>query len=78
VEAIYMGDKNIAARVGDVVMSPGNVRAIVIAIKAPFVTVLGIGTNKDTGDTFVLPQRYIHDFPAGECYYMEKQLLNLG
>jgi hypothetical protein len=72
-----MGDKQIVPRVGDVVMSPGNVRGIVIALKGPMVTVLGIGTSVETGDTFVLPQRYIHDFPVGECYYMEKQILNL-
>jgi hypothetical protein len=77
VEATYMGDNQIVPRVGDVVMSPGNVRGIVIALKGPFVTVLGIGTSTETGDTFVLPQRYVHDFPAGECHYMEKQLLNL-
>jgi hypothetical protein len=48
-----------------------------IGIKETFVTVLGIGTSKNTGDTFVLPQRYVHDFPAQDCTYMEKQTLNL-
>jgi hypothetical protein len=76
-DAIYMGDKNIVARVGDVVMSPGNVRGIVIAIKGTFVTVLAIGTSKETGKTFVLPQRHIHDHPASMCHYMEEQILNL-
>lgn len=76
-EGTYMGDKAIAPRIGDVVMSPGDVRGIVIGVKELFVTVLGIATSKETGDTFVLPQRYIHDFPASECHYMEKQLLNL-
>ena len=75
-EATYMGDKGNVPRIGDVVMSPGNVRGIVIALKGMMVTVLGIGTSKVTGDTFVLTQRYIHDFPASECYYMDKQLLN--
>ena len=36
----YMGDKGIVPRVGDVVMSPGNVRGIVIAVREVFVTVL--------------------------------------
>lgn len=76
-DATYMGEKPITARIGDVVMTPGTMRGIVIAMKGPFVTVLGIGTNKETGDTFVLPQRYIHDFPADQCMYLEKQLLNL-
>ena len=76
-EATYMGENPTKARVGDVVMAPGNIRGIVIALKGTFVTVLGIGTNMETGDTFVLEHRYVHDFPASECYYMEKQLLNL-
>jgi hypothetical protein len=79
-EAIYMVGqdkrKHVAA-VGDVVMVPSNMRAIVIAVNGMFVKILGIGTSKDTGDTFVLPQRYVHDFPASECHYMEKQTLNL-
>ena len=74
--ATYAGERAITARIGDVVMSPGNVRGIVIGVKGTFVTVLGIGTSKETGDTFVLPQRYVHDFPASECGYMEKQTLN--
>jgi hypothetical protein len=68
VDATYMGEKHIAARVGDVVMAPGNMRGIVIAVKGISVTVLGIGTSKDTGDTFVLPQRFVHDYPASECH----------
>jgi hypothetical protein len=76
-DAIYMGEKHIAARVGDVVMAPGNMRGIVIAVKGISVTVLGFGTSKDTGDTFILPQRFVHDYPASECHYMEKQILNL-
>lgn len=70
-------DGKTTPRVGDVVTAPGNMRGIVIGIKEPFVTVLGIGTSKDTGDTFVLPQRYVHDFPARDCTYREKQTLNL-
>jgi hypothetical protein len=76
-EAIYMGDKNIHAGVGDVVMAPGNIRGIVIAVNGTFVTFLAIGTTTANGDTFVLTPRYIHDFPARECHYLEKQLLNL-
>jgi len=76
VETMYMGNK-VKPRVGDVVMTPGNMRGIVIGIEGTFVTVLGIGTSKETGDTFVLPQRYVHDFPASDCYYLEKQTLNL-
>ncbi len=76
-DAVYMGDKSIVAKIGDVVMVPGNVRGIVIGIKGTFVTVLAIGTCKETGDTFVLQPPFVHDFPASECHYMEKQLLNL-
>jgi hypothetical protein len=72
-----MNEKPTVARVGDVVMAPGDMRGIVIATNGTFVTVLGIGASKETGDTFVLPQRYVHDFPASVCYYMEKQILNL-
>jgi hypothetical protein len=75
-EHVYINEGKIVARVGDVVLSPGNVRAIVIGFRGPFVTVLGIGTSKESGDTFVLPQRYVTDVPASECLYLEKQLLN--
>jgi hypothetical protein len=77
VEATYMGENRVIARIGDVVMAPGGMRGMVIALKGTFVTVLGIGTSKETGDTFVLPQRYVHDYPAHDCHYMEKQILNL-
>jgi hypothetical protein len=36
-EATYMGDKGNVPRIGDVVMSPGNVRGIVIALKGMIV-----------------------------------------
>jgi len=71
----YTGDKQIKARIGDVVMTPGDVRGI--AIESTFVKVLAIGTSKETGDTFVLPQRHVHDYPASQCMYLEKQTLNL-
>lgn len=73
----YMNEKQVAARIGDVVMAPGNMRGIVIAVKEMFVTVLGIATDMQTGETFVLPQRYVHDYPAEQCFYLEKQILNL-
>jgi hypothetical protein len=57
-------EKEIKAGIGDVVMAPGHLRGIIIAVKRTFVTVLAIGTSKETGDTFVLNPRYIHDFPA--------------
>lgn len=75
-DSVYTDGKT-KARVGDVVMAPGNMRGIVINVKESFVRVLGIGTSVETGDTFVLPQRYVHDFLAGDCMYMEKQTLNL-
>ena len=71
-----MGDKAIAAKIGDLVMSPGRVRGIVIAVRDTFVTVLAIGTDKKTGDTFVLKPTFIHEYPASECIYPERQLLN--
>jgi hypothetical protein len=77
VEGTYVGDKNIKPRIGDVVMPPGNMRGIVIAVNGTFVKVLGIGTNLETGETFVLPQRFVHDYPASQCMYLEKQTLNL-
>ena len=74
-KATYMGGKP-EARVGDVV-SVGAMRGIVIAVDDTTVSVLGIGTSKETGDTFVLPQRHIEKLPASGCHYMEKQILNL-
>ncbi len=76
-EATYMGEKAIAASVGDVVMAPGDVRGIVIAVNGVSVKILGIGTSIKTGDTFVLNPPYIHDYPASQCHYMEKQILNV-
>ena len=76
-EAAYSNDPKVIARIGDVVMGPGNVRAIVIAIDGPFVTILGIGTSKDTGETFVLPTRWTDRCPADRCHYLEKQTLSL-
>ncbi len=77
-DAIYMNhEKQIKAGIGDVVMAPGNMRGIVIGVKGTFITVLGIGTSVETGDTFVLSPRFIHNYPASEYMYMEKQKLNL-
>ncbi len=50
-EAVHSNDPKVVARIGDVVMAPGNVRAIVIAIEGTFVTILGIGTSHETGET---------------------------
>jgi hypothetical protein len=50
-KATYMGGKQ-EARVGDVV-SVNNMRGIVISVDGMVVSVLGIGTSKETGDTFV-------------------------
>jgi hypothetical protein len=72
-----MGEKKIKARVGDVVMGQGSVRGIVIGLEGTFVKVLAIGTSKETGDTFVLPQRHVDKIPASQCFYMEKQTLNI-
>ena len=75
-EAIYMGKEPIVARIGDVVVVPNNMRGIVIAVDGTFVRVLGIVTSKVTGDTTVLEPRLIHDCPASQCTYLEKQTLN--
>jgi hypothetical protein len=75
VKAIYMDGKQ-EARIGDVV-SVNNMRGIVISVDETFVNILGIGTSKENGDTFVLPQRHIEKLPASRCHYMEKQVLNL-
>ena len=75
-KATYMGSQQ-EARVGDVV-SVGAMRGIVIALDGTMVSVLGIGTSKETGDTFVLPQRHVETLPASGCHYLEKQILNLA
>jgi hypothetical protein len=74
-KATYMGGKQ-EARVGDVVMVH-TLRGIVISLDGTMVSVLGIGTSKETGDTFVLPQRHIEKLPASGCHFIEKQILNL-
>jgi hypothetical protein len=69
-------DNKTKPRIGDVVMGPGTIRGIVIEVKDTFVKVLAIATRKETGDTFVLPQRFVHDVPVADCMYMEPQRLN--
>ena len=64
------------ARIGDVVWV-NVMRGIVISVEGTSVQVLGIGTSKETGDTFVLPARHVETLPASGCFYMEKQILNL-
>ena len=74
----FYSDGKTKPRVGDVVMAPGNMRGIVIAlVDASLVKVLGIGTIIETGETFVLPQRYVQDYPANVCRYLERQTLSL-
>jgi len=75
-KAIYKDGKQ-EARIGDVV-SVNLMRGIVISVDGTFVSVLGIGTDKETGETFVLPQRHIETLPSTECHYMEKQVLTLS
>jgi hypothetical protein len=74
-DAVYMGPENQKASIGDVVMTTGDVRAIVIGVKGSFVKILGIATKMDTGVTFVLNPRLIQELPASECRYLEKQTL---
>ena len=69
-------DGKMEARVGDVVTF-NTVRGIVIGLDGTFVNVLLIGTSKETGDTFVLPQRTVENLPASKCRFLEKQVLNL-
>ena len=76
-DVLTYSDRKTQPRIGDVVMAPGTMRGITIGIKGTFVTVLGIGTKIETGETFVLPQRFVHDYPARDCMYMEKQTLSL-
>lgn len=73
----YGGDEKRVPQIGDVVMVPGNIRAIVIGIPGTFVKILAIGTRKETGETFVLQPTFVHDFPVSECIYMKKQTLSL-
>lgn len=74
-KAIYVDGKE-EARIGDVVSTNG-MRGIVLSVDGTFVSVLGIGTSKETGDTFVLPQRHVEKLPTSKCHYLEKQVLNL-
>ena len=66
-EPLYMNGKGVA-KVGDVVMSPGHVRGVVIAIDGTFVKVRGIATHKETGEKIILD--YVHDLPASECVFL--------
>ncbi len=75
-DAIYMDGKT-KARIGDVVMTRGQMRGITIAVEETFVRVLGTGTDVNTGVTIVLPTRYVEHCPASECHYLEKQTLSL-
>jgi hypothetical protein len=69
----YMASE-VVPQIGDVVIV-NSMRGIVIALEAPFVTVLGIGTDI-TGETYVLPQRFVGQFLPSECHYVIKQTLS--
>jgi hypothetical protein len=70
----YMAS-NVEPRIGDVVMV-GSMRGLVIAVKGSMVKVLGIGTDVNTGETIVLSQRFVDEYPASQCCYLEKQTLS--
>jgi hypothetical protein len=75
-DVVYMDGKR-KAGIGDLVMTRGNTRCIVIDVEGTFIKILGIGTHMETGETFVLMPRYIDKVPASDCHYMEKQTLNI-
>jgi hypothetical protein len=76
-EPVYANrDRKIVAGIGDVVMAPGNLRGIVIGISGTFIKVIVIASKKETGDTVVLTPRFISEFSARDCLYLEKQTLN--
>jgi hypothetical protein len=72
-EAVYMNHKKrIVARVGDIVMGPGQVRSRVTAVTGAMVAILKIS---DDGTDSV--PRWEHHCPADQCLYLEKQTLAL-
>jgi hypothetical protein len=73
----YHNEKKTVVQIGDVVMVPGNIRAIVIGSEGISVKILGIGTSIQTGETFVLRPPYVRELPVSECLYLEKQTLSL-
>jgi hypothetical protein len=76
-EAIYSNkDRTILAAVGDIVMVPGSQRGIVIDIRGTFVKAIVIAAVKETGETVALKPRYISEFSARDCTYLENQTLN--
>jgi hypothetical protein len=75
-EPVYANrDRKIVAGIGDVVMAPGNLRGIVIGISGTFIKVIVIASKKETGETVVLTPRFISEFSARDCLYLEKQTL---
>jgi len=72
-EPSYMNGKGLA-EIGHIVMAPGQVRAIVIAISGTFVKVHGFGTKKENGEVVVLD--WVQDLPASECVLLEDQSLS--
>lgn len=76
-EAIYSNkDRAIVAAVGDIVLVPGSQRGIVIDIRGTFVKVIVIAAIKETNDAIALKPRYISEFSARDCAYIENQTLN--
>jgi hypothetical protein len=71
----YMNQKGVA-KVGDLVMGPGNVRALVLKIEGTFVKIIGIGVKRETGEVTVL--QWVTDCPASECVLLESQTLTLA
>ena len=65
-EPLYMNDRGIA-KVGNIVMMPGYVRGVVIAVKGTFVRIRAFG-YKDTGEKVWL--NFVHDFPASQCVFL--------
>ena len=49
----YMNQKGVT-KLGDIVMGPGNIRGIVIAVRGTFVKIVGIGVKKEPGEVVVL------------------------
>jgi hypothetical protein len=72
-EPSYMNGKGVA-KIGHIVMTPGNVRALVTGIDGTFLRVHGFGTHKETGELVILA--WVYDLPAGECILLEDQALS--
>jgi hypothetical protein len=69
----YMNGKG-EAKLGHVVMTQGNIRAIVIGIVGTFVKVHGFGTHKESGEIVVL--NWVNELPASQCVLLDDQTLS--